>query len=388
MKMISSNQQQLFWSLLHQSAASANDIVADEKKIFLSSRLFENVSTNGSGWSSSLLDNIYSLNNGYLERLADILRALSDLEFKITLITDTSSWKWSREGTDSRLDSERLFLKSLLKVKNIEVRAISEFNQSYLQTPLGILKIGSPFTTNGFFGRSRLSCEYYSSKNQNHKIPAKDIQALIDKSIDYNSKINDIQDAPIPKVATSSTIVEEIIDLDTLSDDAIGGMIPLPKDSPEKYIPSTPSNFTPAGIKNEDDDAMQKSVIVQCNKLTIQIRDFLFAAMVNNTKPELSETKMSELLHFPANPSENYAQICDNVLNFLNGKPPSAQTTLKNHLYLHDERSWNSWSDKFSNLIKSVKNIFNNLSQNNSDYYNLTKRILRAEKVFSDLTPR
>ena len=63
MKMISSNQQQLFWSLLHQSAASANDIVADEKKIFLSSRLFENVSTNGSGWSSSLLDNIYSLNN-------------------------------------------------------------------------------------------------------------------------------------------------------------------------------------------------------------------------------------------------------------------------------------------------------------------------------------
>ena len=132
---------------------------------------------------------------------------------------------------------------------------------------------------------------------------------------------------------------------------------------------------------------MQKSVIVQCNKLTIQIRDFLFAAMVNNTKPELSETKMSELLHSPANPSENYVQIFDHVLNFLNGKPPSAQISLQNYLYLHDERSWNSWSGKFSNLIKSLKNIFNNLSQSDSDYYALTMRILRAEKVFSDLTP-
>ena len=85
---ISSCQQQLFWSLLHRSGAMENTISPKDKRIFISSKLFEDVTVQGDGWSPDLTQRIYSQTNGFFERLSSILQGLATLGYHITVLTE------------------------------------------------------------------------------------------------------------------------------------------------------------------------------------------------------------------------------------------------------------------------------------------------------------
>jgi hypothetical protein len=389
---IYSCQQQLFWSLLHRSAAIENKIPKDQKKIFISSKLFEDVPIQGDGWSPDLTQRIYNGSNSYFERLSNVLHGLADLGYQVTVLTESSTWKWAVQGSDARVDSESRFLNMLLKNPNISLKSLSHLSDSLLQTPVGSLKIKSTLTSNEFFGRSFQSSEFVFVKSPNNKVLLRSVENLVSKSTDYNTKVKDIGKVAIPNLApvqSSNAVESSVGDTNTIESD---GLIEVnmeiaesPLQSPEKYVPSTPQNYTPAGIDNPSASAMERSVTVQCNKLAIHLRHFLFNAVKSPILQELSEQNLSEKLFMDSEPTENHIQFFDNIKELLDGIPPEATRSLREFLYM-DDKAWLKWNSKFQSLIQSLKDVFHRLSSNTDNLLQLSKRIFTLESKFKTLT--
>jgi len=387
---ISTCQQQLFWSLLHRSAGMVNTISSEEKTILISSELFEDVTIQGDGWSPSLTQCIYQNFDSSFERLSHVLHGLAVLGYRVTVLTESSTWKWSVQGSNERVDAEFRFLKSLLPIPNIFVLSHPKIPQSILQTPFGILKINPPLTTNGFFGRSYQNSEFFTSTMVEEQSISESINNLIINSKDYNSEVEDIQTVSIPTVAelninsfgsnVQSEYLKEVLEDISAPHDAVES----PRDSPEKYVPFTPRNFTPAGVENESSVAMEQSVVVQCNKLAVHLRDFLFTAIKSPFIDELSEQQLSKFLHLTSEPSENYSRLFENVNNLLDGIPPAAIEILKDYLFL-DGSAWNSWVGKLKNIVLSLKDVFERLSAKSGNQFELSMRIFALETKFKNL---
>ena len=389
---IYSCQQQLFWSLLHRSAAMENKIPKDQKKIFISSKLFEDVPIQGDGWSPDMTQRIYNGSHSYFERLSNILHGLAVLGYHVTILTESSTWKWAVQGSDARVDSESRFLNMLLKNQNTSLRSLPHLSESLLQTPVGSLKIKSTLTSNEFFGRSFQSSEFVSVKSPGNKVLLESVEDLVSKSADYNTKVKDIGKVAIPNlvpVQSSNAVESSVEDTNAIESD---GLIEVnmeiaesPLQSPEKYVPSTPQNYTPAGIDNPSASAMERSVTVQCNKLAIHLRHFLFNAVKSPVLQELSEQNLSEKLFMDSEPTEHHIQFFDNIKELLDGIPPEATRSLRDFLYM-DDKAWVKWNSKFKSLIKSLKDVFHRLSSHTDDLLQLSNRIYSLESKFKNLT--
>ena len=133
---ISTCQQQLFWSLLHRSAGMVNTISSEEKTILISSELFEDVTIQGDGWSPSLTQCIYQNFDSSFERLSHVLHGLAVLGYRVTVLTESSTWKWSVQGSNERVDAEFRFLKSLLPIPNIFVLSHLKFHNQFYRLHL------------------------------------------------------------------------------------------------------------------------------------------------------------------------------------------------------------------------------------------------------------
>ena len=99
---------QTVWSLLHKAAISREKPRQDDK-IVIVSPWHHNAARNEDGWSSSVLEAIYSNRTTGSESLSDILAELVSMGYEVTMVTLSQYGRNMAREDNAVLDREKDF---------------------------------------------------------------------------------------------------------------------------------------------------------------------------------------------------------------------------------------------------------------------------------------
>jgi hypothetical protein len=371
---------QTVWSLLHKAALNRES--RDDNKIVIVSPWHHNAARNEDGWSSSVLDAIYTNRSGGTESLSDILSELVSMGYEVTMVTLSQYGRNMSRGDNSVLDREKNFFE-VLERSGIQCSLVDDIHHKYLRTPFDIIEGSMNLSKNGLFGKTRDTMTLISKArdpqifNQNDSI----IQDILSSSKSYYEKPSSVTEVSVAqyKINDISNYLDKMIT--KLPELKINIMID------ETFAPNVPDDLEPIGQEpGESNEVSYTSTLIQANGLFETWVMNYIELLVNELFEDTQENSLAE--KFSPFPVSNYepkpSVIFERMLTALS-EEKNIQT-IKKKLFLFEEVAWDEWITNLESTIQLYIQTYANITTEGSDQREIRQKIVEIKKRLGELS--
>lgn len=371
---------QTVWSLLHKAALNRES--RDDNKIVIVSPWHHNAARNEDGWSSSVLDAIYTNRSGGAESLSDILSELVSMGYEVTMVTLSQYGRNMSREDNSVLDREKGFFE-ILDRNGIQCCLVDDIHHKYLRTPFDIIEGSMNLSKNGLFGKTRDTMTLISKARDPQIFTQNDniIQDILSSSKSYYDKPSSVTEISVSKykvTAMSNYIDDVLTKLPHLKMNiSIDGT----------FAPNVPDDMEPIGQEpGGSNEVAYTSTLIQANGLFETWVMNYIELVANELFDDAQENSLIE--HFNPFPDSNYkpepAVIFERMLDNLSVERNIQ--TVKKKLFLFEEVAWNEWIKGLESTIQLYTQTYAEITTDGSDQREIRQKIVEVKTRLGRLT--
>ena len=270
----------VFWDVLLTAADRFDSITDDNRDIIIISPWISDVTTSVSGWSDSAIASAFNIDSGNIESLSDVLGALVERGYNVTVMTLSTIGKWLPKAINANLDRERNFMEKIKK-NGVNCLLRNNLHMKYVKTPFAVFAGSINISFNGLSGRNQEAADLFFGDLHEQDFRQRNlaIENILVGAKDYFSPRVPIADWTPPIFISTGTEV---------SDRHPGGQIVIPyPELGEEYPLMVADGFRPVGriIGGIDTNEKLLSFIAQLGTLIWRVANRVMEIWIDEGQP-------------------------------------------------------------------------------------------------------
>lgn len=371
---------QTVWSLLHKAALKREN--REDNKIVIVSPWHHNAARNEDGWSSSVLDAIYTNRSGGTESLSDILSELVSMGYEVTMVTLSQYGRNMSRDDNSVLDREKDFFEVLDRC-GIQCCLVDDIHHKYLRTPFDIIEGSMNLSKNGLFGKTRDTMTLISKARDPQIFTQNDyiIQDILSSSKSYYDKPSSVTEISVSQYEVKK--MSNYIDLFISKLPNLKMNISIDG----SFAPNVPNDMEPIGQEpSGSNEVSHTSTLIQANGLFETWVLNYIELVANELFDDTQDNSLME--HFNPFPDSNYEPnptvIFEKMLTF--SSIERNIKTIKNKLFLFEDAAWDEWIKNLEGTIHLYTQTYADITEEGSDQRKIRQKLVEVNTRLGKLS--
>ena len=372
---------QTVWSLLHKAGISREKPRQDDK-IVIVSPWHHNAARNEDGWSSSVLEAIYSNRSTGSESLSDILAELVCMGYEVTMVTLSQHGRNMAREDNAVLDREKDFFE-ILNRSGVHCCLVDDIHHKYLRTPFDIMEGSMNLSKNGLFGKTRDTMTLISRARDENGFNQHDqiLTDILHSSKPYYERPESVKSLSITpyQIDKITNIEQPNAELPELVENIV---------IDETFAPNVPLDMEPIGqVSSSSIEVSYNSTLIQANGL-IETWVSNFIGLVQN---ELYDHLQADSLHKALNPFASAEDMIPSLTDILTqisslSEDSVARKQIQNHLQLSEETAFSDWVTRLNQCINLFSKSYSEITSENSNLNSTRQKISRVKIILKELS--